>query len=128
MGKIYSNVSVNGKELYTLFDSGSVNNYITEETVRNARLKPMELHRAFQVGLGGEVRNLTKAVHIDGEIEGNYFFLDAFVVSDLGIDTQTLKKVDFLFGAYEIQRWNIKLDMKNEKLDLSGFAKDFTEY
>lgn len=128
MGRIYSDITINGEELYTLFDSGSENNYITEEAVNRAGLQSISLPKVFHVGIGGETRTIIKGVSVFGEIDGNPFFIHAFVISGLGIDRRTGKKIEFLFGAHEIQRWNIKLDMKNEKLDLSKFTKEFIEY
>ena len=45
----------------------------------------------------------------------------------MGLDEQN-KGIDMLFGATEMQRWNIKVDPKEEKLDLSGFREEFIEY
>lgn len=52
MGRIYGNITVNGKKIYTLFDSGSENNYITEDAVKRAKLEPIRLPKVFKVELG----------------------------------------------------------------------------
>jgi len=62
-----------------------------------------------------------------GELQGNGLFCWAFVVEELGVDEQR-REIDMLFGAVEMQRWNIKIDPTAEKLDLSGFRKEFIEY
>ena len=37
-------------------------------------------------------------------------------------------EIGMLFGATDMQVWNINLDLKHETLDLSRFRKEFVEY
>ncbi len=128
MGRIFYDISVNGAELYTIFDSGSENNYITQKAVVKAKLQMIALRKSLHVGLGGKHQTIDKRITLDGEIDDNYFDLYAYVIPGLGIDKKNGKQIDMLFGAHDIQRWNIKLDMQNEKLDLSQFIKEFIEF
>ena len=49
-------------------------------------------------------------------------------IKSLGADRRTKKPIEFLMGAYAMQVWGIELDMKHEKLDMSHYSKEFTEY
>lgn len=48
-------------------------------------------------------------------------------VTDIGKEEQE-KGIDVIIGAKEMQRRNIKIDPKGEKMGLSGFRKEFIEH
>jgi hypothetical protein len=125
MGRIYETIVSNNKSLHTLFDTGAVHNYVTRKAARG--LSITRLPESFIVGLGGQKRSVHEACFIYGELQGRRLFCWALVVEDLGVDEQD-KEIDMLFGAIEMQRWNIKIDPKEERLDLSGFREEFIEY
>jgi hypothetical protein len=125
MGRVYDTVVSNNKSLHTLFDTGAVHNYITREVAKG--LPVTQLPEPLVIGIGGERRSINEACFIYGELQGNRLFYWALVVEELGQDEQD-KEIDMLFGAIEMQRWNIKIDPKEEKLDLSRFRREFIEY
>ena len=125
MGRVYDTIISGGKSLHTLFDTGAVHNYITKKAAEG--LPVIRLSKPIALGLGGEKRNINEACFIDGELQGNRLFYWALVVKELGQDEQD-KEIDMLLGAHEMQRWNIKIDPKEEKLDLSKFRREFIEY
>ena len=49
------------------------------------------------------------------------------VVDELGRNEKGIE-IGMLFGATDMQVWNINLDLKHETLDLSRFRKEFVEY
>ena len=122
MGRVYDTVISSGKSLHTLFDAGAVHNYIITKAAEG--LPVIRLSKPITLGIGGEKRNIHEACFIDGELQGNRLFYWALVVEELGQD----EEIDMLFGAIEMQRWNIKIDPKGEKLDLSRFRREFIEY
>ena len=128
MGRVFNNISVNGAEIYALFDSGSKNSYMIERALHKADVQPQKLKKSFKVGLGCEERILSHFASIQGEIEGNAFVVNAYIIPALGTDWETKKTIEFIFGAQDMQTWQIKLDIINEKLDLSQFAKEFIEF
>jgi len=125
MGRVYGTILTNDKSLHTLFDTGAVHNYITQEMAKG--LSTNRLPEPFTVGIGGEKRDIHEACFIYGELQGKRLFCWALVVEELGLDEQN-KEIDMLFGAIEMQRWNIKIDPMQERLDLSGFREEFIEY
>ncbi len=125
MGRIYDTIHSNSKSLYALFDTGAVHNYVTKKAARELSIN--QLPEPFTVGIGGETRSIHEACFIYGELQNERLFCWALVVEELGLDEQN-KEVDMLFGAMEMQRWNIRVNPGEERLDLSGFRKEFIEY
>jgi hypothetical protein len=54
MGRIRQNITVSGKEFWTLFDTGAINTYVTPDVA--ALLKPVKLRRPFRAALGGGIK------------------------------------------------------------------------
>jgi len=125
MGRVYAEITAEGKSLHTLFDPGAVHNYIIRK--KKEGFLPYTLKKSFEIAIGGERENIISACLIDGEIQGNHLFYWAFVIDDLGLDEKG-REIELLLGATEMQRWNIKIDLQEEKLDLSRFRKEFIEY
>jgi len=125
MGRIYDTIHSNSKSLYALFDTGAVHNYVTKKAARELSIN--QLPEPFTVGIGGETRSIHEACFIYGELQNERLFCWALVVEELGLDEQN-KEVDMLFGATEMQGWNIRINPREDRLDLSGFRKEFIEY
>jgi len=125
MGRIYDTIHSNSKSLYALFDTGAVHNYVTKKAARELSIN--QLPEPFTVGIEGETRRIHEACFIYGELQNERLFCWALVVEELGLDEQN-KEVDMLFGATEMQRWNIRINKNEERFDLSGFRKEFIEY
>jgi hypothetical protein len=125
MGRIYDTISSNSKSLHALFDTGAVHNYVTRKAARGLSIN--RLPEPFTVGIGGETRSIHEACFIYGELQGKRLFCWGLVVEELGLDEQD-EEIDMLFGAVEMQRWNIRIDPRGERLDLSGFREEFIEY
>lgn len=120
MGRVYHTVTSNNKSLNTLFDAGAIHNYITEKASQG--FATVSLRQPFDVALGGKGRKISKASLIEGYIEGKHFYFWANVIEDIGNDEKG-REIDVIWGAVEMQRWNIRVDPKEEKLDLSGFRR-----
>jgi len=127
MGRIYEFVEVDGKQLNTLFDSGAVRSYITRKSAEDTGLKIEKLKTEFKTALGGKTQVINEYCVVQGNIKGNSFYITSNVIDDLGIDEKGIE-IGMLFGASDMQVWNINLDLKHETLDLSRFRKEFVEY
>ncbi len=126
MGRVFDELRVNGHRFLTLFDSGAVNNYITESAGKT--LQSFRLHQPFLARIGGHNQRIRKACTVEGTIAGKPVLLQAMVIKSLGADRKTRRSIDLLFGAQAMQQWGIELDLKHEKLDLSRYSREFTEY
>jgi len=125
MGRIYDTIISNNKLLHSLFDTGAVHNYVTNRAAEGLVIG--SIPESFEVGLGGKTKTISKACLVTGRLQDKSFYFSANIVEDIGKDERE-QEIDVIVGAVEMQRWNIKIDPKEEKLDLSSFRKEFIEY
>lgn len=125
MGRIRLNIEIDGHDCWTLFDSGARNSYITETATRGSVVIPLKESRSF--ALGGKAHKIDAACFIQARVEGKPVEFQANVVDSIGKDEEG-REIDLIFGALAMQLWGIKLDVPNEKLDLTHLAHDFVEF
>ena len=125
MGRIRQMISVQGRESWTLFDSGARNTYIVPHIA--TRLATTELPRPTYTKLGGETKTSSQAAVLVGEIAGKPFHVEAMVIDRIGMDEEG-KAIEVLFGALAMQQWGIRLVPAEERLDLSHYPEEFVEY
>ena len=125
MGRICQMIRVNGRDAWTLFDSGARNTYVVPEVA--ALLATTELPRPTRSRLGGETKISTAAAVLVGEIEGKAFHTEAMVIDRIGTDEEG-NAIEILFGALAMQQWGIRLVPETETLDLSHYPSEFLEF
>ncbi len=125
MGRIRQMIDVQGRESWTLFDSGARNTYIVPDVA--SVLVTSDLAEPFRTALGGEVRETTKTALLEGKLEGLPISTHAMVIDEIGQDDDG-KPIEILFGALAMQQWGIRLIPEKEKLDLSHYPKEFVEF
>jgi len=125
--RIYDRIVVSGESLYTLFDTGAWNSYITRAAAYRCKLKLRGLNKALRVGLGGEKRLLREHVSLEGSLRRHSFHLEPYVVDELGHGDED-RKIDLLFGLLAMEQWGVQPDVRNKRIDLTYFTKDFIEY
>ncbi len=125
MGRIRQLVNVQGRSAWTLFDSGARNTYIVPEIA--AELSTTNLPRPTYTKLGGETKVSSQAAVLIGEVDGKPFHTEAMVIDRIGDDEEG-KAIEVLFGALAMQQWGIRLIPEEEKLDLSHYPTEFTEF
>ena len=125
MGRVRTEITVNAKKCWTLFDSGARNSYIVRGTAPGLDTKKLPSPRSS--ALGGKVHKVDEVCLVFAEIDGHRLEFPASVVDDIGTDEDG-RAIDVLFGALAMQLWGIKLDLQNEQLDLTHFATDFVEF
>ncbi|MBM4035143.1 MAG: hypothetical protein FJ291_25660 [Planctomycetes bacterium] len=118
-------IRVDGRDAWTLFDSGARNTYVVPEVA--ALLDKTELPHPTKTKLGGETKTSTLAAVLVGEIEGKAFHTEAMVVDRIGSDEDG-KPIEVLFGALAMQQWGIRLVPETETLDLSHYPSEFVEF
>lgn len=125
MGRIKDYLKVNGSSYWALFDSGAVNTYITPEVAR--KLTKEKLSEPHRVSLGGKSHQLTHRALLNAKIKDRDVSTEALVMDKIGRD-ETGKEIQILFGALAMEKWNIKLDMRNKRLDMTHYQKEFVEF
>ena len=124
MGRIIQEVEVKQKKLLTLFDTGSDITYITKNAlpkdVHCVKIPERRAHLALQT------HKITKSCILPIKMNGQAFAIQAFVIDSIGGGRkipEVNRKIDILFGAVMMEEWDIKLDPKSKKLDMSGLEK-----
>ena len=125
MGRIREEIEVDGRKCWTLFDSGAQNSYITRDAASELIVRTLPQSR--QIKLGGANHQITETCIVVADVSGHSLDFQAWVIDEIGRD-ENGRQIDVLFGALAMQLWNIRLDMRNERLDLSRSSTDFVEF
>ena len=125
--RIYDRIVVNGEPLYTLFDTGARNNYVTRRAARRCGLSAQKLRTPVRTALGGQKTIHRRFVILQGTIQRRPLHLEAYLVDDLGKGDEDAP-VDLLFGLLAMEKWGIDPDVRRKRVDLRRFTKEFTEF
>ncbi len=125
--RIYDEIRTNGKALYSLFDSGARNTYITREAALKLGANSQKLRHVFKTGLGGKKRLVREYVGVEGTLHGLPLHVQAYIVDKLGAD-EAGRPLELLFGILAMEQWGVELDLQNKRLDLRYFTKEFAEF
>jgi hypothetical protein len=125
MGRIRQMIAVDGRQCWTVFESGARNTYVVPEVAQVLRTSPTP--RTIRTALGGSVKETNTEAVLHAEIEGHSVSTYTLVVNNIGKDEDG-KPIEILFGALAMQQWGIKLNPPEEKLDLSNYPEEFIEF
>jgi hypothetical protein len=125
MGRIRQMVKVDGRECWTLFDTGARNTYVIPSVAQVLKTSPTP--RTFRSALGGEVKETNTAALLEAEIQGRPISTHAMVIDEIGNDEDGTQ-IEILFGALAMQQWGIRLVPDEERLDLSHYPEEFVEF
>jgi hypothetical protein len=125
MGRIKQSIKVDGRECWTLFDTGARNTYVTSSVA--GVLKTTSTPKPIRTALGGAVREANTAALLEAEIEGKPISTHALVIDDIGKDEDG-RAIEILFGALAMQQWGIRPVPDEERLDLSHYPEEFVEF
>ncbi len=125
VGRIREMIKVDGREFWTLFDTGARHTYIVPAV--GELLVIIEALQPIRTALGGSVKETTKTTVLNAEVEGRPISTHALVVDEIGTDEDG-RPVEILFGALAMQLWGIRPVPDEEKLDLSHYPEEFVEF
>ena len=125
MGRIRRNITVDGRQCWTLFDTGARNTYVAASVAR--LLSTHKAARPIRSAIGGRVRETDTAAMLEAEVEGRHILTQALVIDDIGADEDG-RPIEILFGALAMQQWGIRLIPEEERLDLSHYPEEFVEF
>ncbi len=125
MGRIREMIRVDGRECWTLFDTGARNTYVLPKVAE--LLTTSKMLRPMRTALGGEVETTDKTAVLEAEVEGHAISTHAMVVDRIGSDEDG-RPIEVLFGALAMQQWGIRPVPDEEKLDLSHYPEEFVEF
>jgi len=125
MGKITKEIEIEGKRAMALFDTGVVHTYIRSPFL--ADVPKRIVARPYRVALGGKEIQVKELCVALGKIEGLEFDAEAVPLDEIG--RADGRELDAIIGALTMEKWEIRLDPKNQKLDLEGLRRrEFTEF
>jgi len=125
MGRVRELITVDGKQCWTMFDTGARNTYIIPAVADV--LITSETPRPIRTALGGSVKETTRTALLQAEIEGHPISTHAMVVNEIGKDEDG-RPIEILFGALAMQQWGIRPVPDEERLDLSHYPEEFIEF
>lgn len=125
MGRIRQMIRVDGRECWTLFDTGARNTYVIPTVA--AVLITSKTPRPIRTALGGEVKEANRTALLQAEVEGHLVSTHAMVIDQIGNDEDG-KSIEVLFGALAMQQWGIRPIPDEERLDLSHYPEEFVEF
>lgn len=125
MARIIKEIEIEGRSVIALFDTGSIHTYVRAEFLLNVPKRIIT--RPYRVALGGkeiEVRELCVALR---KIDGLEFDAEAVPIDEIG--RADGHELDVIIGVLTMAKWEIKIDPKNQELDLEGLRRrEFTEF
>ncbi len=125
VGRIRDMIKVDGRECWTLFDTGARNTYVVPAVA--SLLATAKTAHPFRSAIGGEVKETTTTALLEAEIEGRRISTHAMVIDQIGNDEDGTP-IEILFGALAMQQWGIRHLPEEEKLDLSHYPEEFLEF
>ena len=125
MGRTKESIKVQGREFWTLFDTGARNTYVVPAVA--ALLPTSQLNKPFTTVLGGKTRKAAQAAVLDAEVQGCKISTHAMVLNEIGTDEDG-KPIEVLFGVLAMKQWGIRPIPDLEKLDMSHYSQDFVEF
>jgi hypothetical protein len=125
MGRIKSEIEVDGRRCWTLFDTGARNTYVTPEVA--ALLGRFPADHPLRTALGGSIRESNVIAVLQAKVEGQPISTHAYVLDNIGADEQG-KPIEVLFGALAMQQWGIRPIPDEERLDLTHYPHEFVEF
>jgi hypothetical protein len=125
MGGIREYIQVDGRQCWTLFDTGARNTYVIPDVASS--LASVDLKRSFRSALGGSVKETRQAAILEALVQGLPIATQAMVVDEIGNDEDG-KPIEILFGALAMQQWGIRPVPDTETLDMSHYSKEFVEF
>ncbi len=125
VGRIRQMIKVDGRQFWTMFDTGARNTYVVPEVAQ--LLTTSKAPHPFRSALGGQAHQTDTTALLQAEIEGHQISTHAMVVDQIGADEDG-KAIDILFGALAMQQWGIRPVPDKEMLDLSHYPDEFVEF
>jgi hypothetical protein len=118
-------ITVDGRECWTLFDTGARNTYVVPAVAE--LLVTEETPHLIRTGLGGRIKETRRTAILHAEVQGRPISTHAMVIDEIGTD-EAGRRVEILFGALAMQQWGIRPIPDEEKLDLSHYPDEFVEF
>jgi hypothetical protein len=136
VGRVRTNIIIDGHPCWTLFDTGARNTYVVSDIVDSLTKKM--LAKSERVAIGGKtnqydqicsLRSPTASPYgiVTALVEGKPVWMSSCILDEIGKDEEG-KRIEVLFGALAMQRWGIRPVPDEERLDMTHYPEEFVEY
>jgi hypothetical protein len=125
MGRVKQAIRIDGRQCWTLFDTGARNTYVIPSVAELLKTSPTS--GTIRAALGGTVKETHTAALLEAQIEGHPISTHALVINEIGKDEDGIP-IEILFGALAMQQWGIRPIPDEERLDLSHYPEEFVEF
>ncbi|MBM4037353.1 MAG: hypothetical protein FJ290_02465 [Planctomycetes bacterium] len=125
MSRVREAIKVDGRECWTLFDTGSRNTYVVREVAK--LLVTSKALSPIKTAIGGGIKRTSTTAVLEAKVEGRRISTHALVVDEIGKD-EAGKPIEILFGALAMQQWGIRPVPDEERLDLTHYPREFVEF
>ena len=125
MGRIRKQIRIDGRDCWTLFDTGARNTYVVPEVA--SLLVTSTTTQPIKAALGGGTHQIHATAILEGWLEQHWISTHARVINKIGNDEDG-RPIDILLGALAMQEWGIRLNPEKEELDLTHYPKEFVEF
>ena len=125
MGRVRRDIKVDGRQCWTLFDTGARNTYVVPSVAEH--LATSKSAEPYRTAIGGEVKKTDTTAILQAEIEGLPISTHAMVIDEIGPDEDG-RPIEILLGALAMQQWGIRPVPDEERLDLSRYPDEFVEF
>jgi hypothetical protein len=125
MGRMLKQLTLGGRHLRALFDSGSERSYIRRDMLPASAV--CQKISPFKVGLGGTEHIVRHGCIVEPEISGLKFSFLSHPLNDIGVTKEG--ELDLIVGATAMEEWDIMLTTRGKDISLKGLRKrEFTEF
>jgi len=125
MGRIREMMTIDGRQCWTLFDTGVRSTYVVSAVA--GKLGKMATFHPIRTALGGSVKESTCTALLQAEVQGRPVSTHALVVEEIGKDEDG-RRIEILFGALALRQWGIRPVPEEGRLDLSHYPEQFAEF
>ena len=118
MDGVRENIVVEGREYWTLFDSGAKNSYVVADLAVSLHIRKLQQARAAVIG--GVMHRIEEMCFVQGSIQGLPITMSAYIVPEIGTDEEG-NRIDILLGRLEMREWGIVPIPEEGRIDMTHY-------
>ncbi len=127
MARVFRKVKLDGTDCEALFDSEIRGTYVTSSLVAKRGLNVIKTKLPLLRSFGKHVKKATEIASLDVVVDERSVPTHAIVIDEIPVADFPGEDVDILFGVLTMLQWGIRLDSKQNCLELSQYTQTFEE-
>jgi hypothetical protein len=126
MERVREMIKVDGRECWTLFDTGVRSIYVVS-MVAGKQLRTTATFHPIRTAFGGSAKEAIRTALLQAEVQGHLVSTHAMFVDEIGTDEDG-RRIEILFGALALRQWGICPLPDKERLNLSHCPEESVEF